>query len=329
MNQIVTVILLIIALAVGSQMSPYFLDAGYLLKKTSMEVPIAIMAIALTFVIIGGHIDLSVATGTVLVSVIAARSFDELHLPMAMVVVVALSCGALLGAFNGLLVVWLRIPSLVATLGTLALFRGLSKILIEERTIRGFPDWFLGLHQAKLLGTIPLPVIVMLGLAIIAAIVLRFTTFGRTVIAIGTSEPAARYSALPTARTTMLLFVISGVAMGVAALANIAQIGSVDYKGLPGGELIAITAVVLGGTSIFGGRGSVLGTVLAMFLLVVVRSALGMRNVQVENQLPIIGTLLIVAVAIADLPAKLLARLKARRRNIEGTGTKPGATIHA
>ncbi len=320
MKYLVTLIFISIALIVGSQISPKFLDANYLLAKLSLDVPIAILSIAMTYVIISGHIDLSVASGTVLVSVVAAMSMEQWQLSMPIVALIAIATGLLLGLFNGLLVVKLRLPSLVATLGTLALFRGVSKILIQERAINDFPDVIFDLNDYMVFPKLiqesfegfPLPVIFMLILALIAGIILRFTTFGRTVYAIGTNESAARYSGLPTKRTTIVVFMISGFAMSMAALANMAQLGNVDYKALPGGELVVITAVVLGTTSIYGGSGSVLGTVLAMFLLVIVRSALGMRNIQVENQLPIIGGLLILAVAISQLPAKIAAILKSR-----------------
>lgn len=316
----ITLALLVVALAIGAAMSPAFLDAAYLLDKTSFYMPIAFAALTMTLVIITGNIDLSVASGTVLVAVAAALAFEQWSLPMGVVIPLALALGTLLGLFNGLLITRLRLPSLVVTLGTLALFRGLAQVLIEERTVRGFPAWFVGIDYVKI-GIVPLPLVLFLAAAAVLAVLLRRTTFGRSLFAIGTNESAARFAGIPTDRVKLLVFALSGLAMGIGALILMSQIRTIDHKQMRGWELVAITAVVLGGTSIFGGRGGMLGTVLAMLLLVVVRSAMGMSNIKAENQLAVIGTLLIVSVLLTNLSTQ---GRWARRR------TRPtGGTVHA
>ncbi|HEY7088872.1 MAG TPA: ABC transporter permease [Tepidisphaeraceae bacterium] len=307
-----TFALLIVALCIGGAMSPHFLDASYLLDKTSYFIPLGFTALAMTFVIISGNIDLSVASGAVLVAVLSAIVFERFHLPMPVIMLVAILLGALLGLFNGILICFLGLPSLVVTLGTLALYRGLAQVLIGERTIKGFPDWFVGIDYVKIAGMVPMPLILFLITAAIMGFILQRTTFGRCVFAIGTNEDATRYSAINTNRIKLAVFVISGISMGVAALVLISEIRTVDHKQLRGGELLAITAVVLGGTNIFGGRGSILGTVLALLLLVVVRSAMGVANVRAENQLAVIGTLLIASVLLSDIMTRLLARKRLR-----------------
>jgi rhamnose transport system permease protein len=311
--EMMTIVLLVAALCIGHAMSPRsFLDAAYLLDKTSFFIPIGFTALAMTFVIISGNIDLSVASGTVLVAVMSAIAFERFGLPMPMVIAVSLLLGALLGLFNGLLICFLGLPSLVVTLGTLALYRGLAQVLIGERTIKGFPDWFVGIDYVKIAGIMPIPLILFLVAAAVMGFVLRRTTFGRCVFAIGTNEDATRYSAINTNGIKLAVFVISGISMGIAALILISEIRTVDHKQLRGGELLAITAVVLGGTNIFGGRGSILGTVLALLLLVVVRSAMGVANVRAENQLAVVGTLLVVSVLLSELMTRLLARKRLR-----------------
>jgi rhamnose transport system permease protein len=331
--QTITFILLIIALLVGAGMSEYFLDAEYLLDQTSLSIRVGFMALAMTFVIIAGQIDLSVGSGALLVSVVAASAYAN-HWPMPVVILLAIVCGLLLGLFNGLLVAYLNLPSLVVTLGTLALYRGLAQGWIGDGKITGFPDWFTGIDYIKFFktnviysegkfqtipalgGLVPLPLIVFLATSVIAGLVLVRTTFGRKVFAIGTNESAARYSAINTARVKLAVFVLSGLSMGIAALVEMSRIRTVDQKQFRSDELLAITAVVLGGTSIFGGRGSILGTVLALLLLVVVRCALGVAEVKIENQMAIIGSLLIASVLLTDMLGRIWV---AERRTTGGT----------
>ncbi len=308
-----TVLLLVVALSVGTLMSRQFLDLTYLLDKTSLYVPVGFMALSMTFVIVAGQIDLSVASGAVLVMVASARAY-ELGAPMAAVVPMALLLGMTLGLINGLITVALRLPSLVVTLGTLALYRGLAQVLVGERTIGGFPSWFIGVDYIKLLRLLPAPVILLMAASVVAGISLRFTTFGRKVVAIGTNEEAARYSGVHVARVKMAVFVLSGLSMGIAALIMMSMLRTVDHKQFRGGELVAITAVVLGGTSIRGGRGSIFGTALALGLLVVVRSAMGVANVRAENQLAVVGTLLVGAVVLSGVLSKYLASTQSKRR---------------
>ena len=310
----ITLLLLVVSIIIGSVMSPYFLDVEYLLDKTSEIIPVGFLALAMTFIIISGNIDLSVASGSVLTAVTCAIAFEN-GLPMPLVIVLALLLGSALGLFNGLLVTRLKLPSLVVTLGTLALYRGLAQVLIGERAIRGFPSWFAGVDYVKL-SIIPLPLILMIVMAILAHVILTWTTFGRRVYAIGTNESASFYSGINTKRTKLLIFTLSGLCMGIAALL-LMSMRPVDYKQLRGGELLAITAVVLGGTSIVGGRGRILGTILAILLLVCVTSAMGVANVRVENRLAVIGALLVGAVLLTDLTGWLFAH---SRKKLEVSG---------
>lgn len=314
----ITFILLVITLIIGASVSDRFLHAEYLLDKTSEIVPIGFLALAMTFVIISGNIDLSVASGAVLTAVASAMAFRA-GLPMGATIILALVIGTLLGLFNGLLITLLKLPSLVVTLGTLALYRGLAQVLIKEGSIWTFPEWFRSVDYLKA-GIVPAPLIMLLISACIAGFVLRCTTFGRRIYAIGTNESASLYSGVNVDRNKLIVFAISGFAMGVAALL-LMSMRAVDYKQLRGGELLAITAVVLGGTSIFGGRGGIVGTVLAILLLVAVTSAMGMANVRTENRLAVIGGLLIGAVLLTDLMNRLFAA-----RRTKSPSTQPGAT---
>lgn len=305
---LITLGLILIALLIGAASSPDFRSASYLLSKTSIYVPIGILALAMTLVITAGQIDLSVGSGAVLTMVICALAFQA-GLPMWAVVPLALVVGTLLGVLNGLLVGYLRLPSLVVTLATLALYRGVAQMLMGEGTVGKFPSWFTGVDYVTL-GGFPVPFITLVALTVLTAIILGKTTLGRRIMALGTNESATRYSGIDVRRLKLTVFAISGLSMGVAALFQTSQIGVVDYKQFVSAELFAITAVVLGGTSIFGGRGTALGTFLAMLLLVVVRSALGINQVRTEYQLTIIGGMLILSVLMTNL----LVAMTSRRR---------------
>jgi rhamnose transport system permease protein len=312
MPELFTALLLVVALVIGASTSSAFLDANYLLSSRAGDLlPTALLAVAMTFVIVGGHIDLSVGSGAVLVMVVCALLYRDAGVPMGAIVVLAPLVGAMLGLFNGLLVTRLKLPSLVVTLGTLALFRGVAMVLIGEESISRFPAWFSGIDYREVAGLQALPMLAFIVFAIGAGCVLRFTTLGRKVYAVGTNEAAARFSGIRTERVTLGLFVFSGVAMGLAALLKMSIITSASYKHFLGGELTAITAVVLGGTSIAGGRGGMLGTVLAVLLLLAVSTVLGINRVSAQNELAIVGALLIGSVIVNDR----LARLLGGRRN--------------
>lgn len=301
--------LLILALAIGASTSARFLDVNFLLgDKFEFVAPVAFLALAMTFVIIAGQIDLSVGSGAVLVLVASGLLYRDAKLPMWLLMFFAPLMGALLGAFNGALVVGLRLPALVVTLGTLALYRGLAQVLMGEASVGGFPTWFTGIGRRLVLGYDVTLFIVFAVVAVIAGVVLKYSTFGRKVYAIGTNESAARYSGIATGRIKMVVFILSGVSMGLAAIVSAVANGNISYKYFRSDELTAITAVVLGGTSIHGGRGGIVGTVLAVLLVVAVQSAMTMNYVLPENRLAVFGTLLVGSVVVNDLIGRFQRR---------------------
>lgn len=302
----ITVLLAAIALLIGGYFAPNLLDVTYLLGKTGPSIPIGILALSMTLVIVAGQIDLSVASGTVLCAVVAGLAYQA-GAGMGVVIPLALVTGLALGAINGVLVGYLKLPALVVTLGTLALYRGVAQVLIGNDTVRDLPDWFIDAYDLAW-GPIPLPLTVLVGVGLVMAFVLGKTTLGRRLAVVGTNEAAARYAAVNVARTKLVVFLISGLFMGLAAVVLMSQLNMANHLQLKGGELLAITAVVLGGTAISGGRGTVVGTVLAFLLLVVVDSAMGMNNLRAEYKLAIIGALLVLAVVLSDVTGRLKTR---------------------
>lgn len=298
--EIVTFFVLILAFVVSSNLSPYFLDLEYLFDSTSLFMEIGILALAMTLVIISGNIDLSVASGLALVGAIAALLHVKLGLPMILVIPLSLGTGCLLGLFNGLLVTRLKLPSLTVTLGTLALYRGIAQILMGDHSVSGFPSWFLGADFIKVGGLVPLPLILFGVLALVSGVLLHQTVFGRHVFAIGTNEAAARYSGMPVDRVKLTAFVLSGLAMGIGALLMLSRLGVARYDLALGNELAVITAAVLGGVHIFGGRGRIIGVVLALFVIGFLREGMGVANISSESQLVVIGCLLLFSVALGN-----------------------------
>lgn len=289
----VTFVLLLAAFGVGAVLSPYFLDAAYLLRSSTLYVEAGILALGMTFIIVSGNIDLSVASNLTLSACLCAKMAAS-GMPMELAAALTLALASLLGLFNGLVVVLARLPSFVVTLATMAIYRGVAQILLGPGS-QAFPEAFKGVEKFRL-GGVPVSLLALLGLAVCAGLVLHRTVLGRWVVGVGANEEAARYAGLPVARTKLLVFSIAGFTAGLAGLHIGSRLGYARFDHANGLELDVITAVVLGGASIFGGRGTVLGSVLALFLVALLRIGMGVANVKAEYQLAIIGALLVLAV---------------------------------
>jgi len=300
----ITLAILLIVAAVSAACSREFRDAAYLLDRSSEYMEIGVMALAMTLVIISGNIDLSVASGLALIACAMGRLAQQ-GVPMGWNVAAAMLLGAILGLFNGLLVTRLKLPALTVTLGTLALYRGIAQILLGDESASYFPEWFVGIDYRRVHDVIPAPLIIFLSLAVIFAVLLHCTVSGRCVYAIGTNERAARFSGIRVDRVKLLVFLISGLMMAVGAMMMTSRLGLARHDHAMGYELIVITAVVLGGCDIFGGRGSIVGTVVALFLLCVVQIAMGLKDFRPQTKLVVQGALLVVAVLLTNLTARL------------------------
>jgi rhamnose transport system permease protein len=263
--------------------------------------PILLIALPMTMVIITGEIDLSVASTVALTSVV----FGVLHregVPIPAAAVLALLGAAVCGAFNGILVTRVGLPSLAVTIGTLALYRGIAVGLLGTTAITDWPESWTDLAKNKL-GTSMIPVVVIpiVALAVLFAVLLHFTSFGRGVYAIGLSKEAARFSGVNVDRTKLVLFTLSGLVSGLAGIYFTLRYGSARGDNANGMELKVIAAVLLGGVSIFGGRGAIPGVLGGVFLIGVIGSALRLDDYS-DNVIQIItGILLIVSVVAPSL----------------------------
>src|SRR3569623_1970921 len=288
-----TVILLILEPIVASVFWPQSLDLGYILSTFTLTAPLALMALVLTLVIIAGEIDLSPASSMALTACVLA-AVPQAGVPFPLSVLICVGLGFLLGLFNAFLVVFLRLPSLIATIGTLTFYRGLALVLAGDASIK-FPDWYMGLNLATIAG-IPVPDLFVALAAILLALLLSATIFGRQIYQTGTNEVAAQHAGIRTRMIKTTLFVSLGVVSALAGMMFTSQLGTVRYDLGLGGELQMVLMAMLGGTYIFGGRGSILGTFLAAWLLSIMTNAKNTASWLPATQFCLLGVLLIVSI---------------------------------
>jgi rhamnose transport system permease protein len=273
--------------------------------------PILLIALPMTLVMITGEIDLSVGSMVGLASVVTGASVQA-GIPFEVAALLALLVGVVGGAFNGFLVTTVGLPSLAVTIGTLALFRGLAVGVLGTTAVTDFPEMWTALAKAKIAGTtIPYIMVPFLVLLVVFVVILHFTPFGRGIYAIGLSKDAARFSGIHVERTKFLLFVLSGLVSAFAGIYFTLRFGSARGDNATGLELQVIAAVVLGGVSVFGGRGQIYGVVAAVLLIGVLSSALRLANVTSDVINVITGALLVLSVVGASILTWLQ---RARRR---------------
>ncbi len=305
----IPIFLFIATFVLAAAKNRYFLDFGYLLETTSLFAEGALLVIAMSFIIVAGQIDLSVGAMMALVAC-AFGKLLQLGLPMPLAILAALGLGAVLGSINGALVAYLKLPSFLVTLGTMALFRGAAQAMLASQSV-ALPPNFVGIDRQVLAFIhLPIPLFIVLIFALLGGLALHFTHFGKRLFAIGTNEAAARYAGIRVARAKVGIFVISGVLAAVAGMMIDSRLAVARYDHGKGLELEVITATVLGGVSIAGGKGSLGGALIAYALIAVVRTALGLANANAEIQLTVLGTLLILAVGVNRV---LESRTGARR----------------
>ncbi|QGP91602.1 Autoinducer 2 import system permease protein LsrD [Neomoorella glycerini] len=295
-----TILFLILSFVISSFLTPYFTDIEFLLNSTSLYVEFGLIALVLTLVMIAGEIDLSVAASMTFVACVTAQLFHH-GVRMEWALVIGIVFGAILGAINGLLVTKTGLTSLIVTIGTMALYRGLAQVLIGDNSLGNFPDWFVGIDKRYIFDVIPVPFLLFIVMAVVMEAILRLTFFGRQIYAIGTNSEAAKYSAVNTNKVKMILFTLVGLVAGIAGILSMSRLEIARYNIGLGGELDIITIVLLGGTSINGGSGSITGTFMSFFILMILRTGMLLANVKRFDQLAIIGAVLIFAMIVSNL----------------------------
>ena len=279
-----------------------FFTLGNLFEIVRLSVELGLLAVALTPVIVSGGIDLSVGSMMGLAAVLFGAAYHDWGLPLPAAAMVALLAGCAGGALNAVLIARFNIPPLIVTLGTFSLFRGIAEGLTHGAVnYTNFPARFLSLGQGYLWGVIPTQLLLFLAILSVYAIVLHRSVVGRALYVIGFTAGGARYAGIPVARRVGALYLLSGLVSSVAAIVYVAHLGQAKSDAGSGYELDAITAVVLGGTSVFGGRGTLWGTVLGLSALSILRNGLHLAALPSELTGVLTGTLLIVTIAIDRL----------------------------
>lgn len=296
--EMMTLVLLFVAFGAATRLSPFFADATFILESATFYVEYALIALVLTLIIISGEIDLSPAAMMAFSACVFAALFQA-GLPIGVAMAASVVTGALMGAFNGMLVLWFQLPSIIVTIGTLTLYRGLAQVLAGDRSISGFPGWFIGIDWKYWFG-VPIPVVIFVAAAIVLGVFLALTVTGRQIYQIGTSPEAARHAGIRVRRIKMGLFVLLGITSSVAGMLTASRLASVRYDMATGGELQMVLMVMLGGTYIFGGRGSIAGTFLAAWLLIVIATGMNVANIPITSQLIVMGLLLIVSIVATN-----------------------------
>jgi rhamnose transport system permease protein len=303
--------ILVVIVALNLANSPYYLGVENIVNLFQLEIEKIIVALMMTLIIINGEIDLSVASVMGLAACVMAWLFQMgVALPWALLA--ALASGALAGLFNGFWVAYVGLPSLAVTLAGLIGYRGAARILVEDRAIGGYPRWFDDLGQQPLLGPLTLSILIFLALFAIIAVVLHGSALGRLTYVMGNSLEAARYSGVRTKRVKLILFVASGLVAALAGLLYAARLGSVRGDMAQGFELDIITIVLLGGVSIFGGSGNLVGVGLSIFVILNLRNGMGLANITGNTQTSVIGALLILSVLVPNMAQLIHNRVRGR-----------------
>lgn len=300
--ELAALVVVLVALVIFfSVRSPYFLTGDNLLNILTAIAVTGIVAVPATMLLIAAQVDLSVGSGAAFCGIILATQAPSLGLGPALLLAVV--AGIVVGAVNGFLVTVVNVNSLITTLGTLAVLRGFTQLLADGQTeiVPGFEV----LGTARPFLNIPLPVLIFALVVALGAFAMRYTRFGRSLYAIGANPVAARLVGIRTRGVLFTGFVLSGLAVALAGLILTSQLSAASPTAATGLELTVVTAVVLGGASLAGGRGTVLGTVLGLVIIGVLNNGLVLLNVSSFWQDVARGTLLILAVSFDQLRQRL------------------------
>jgi len=304
--------LILLDVFVNTRLTPFFLDSNNLSRTSSDFMEIGLMMLPMVFIIITGNIDLSVASNMGM----SASFMGFLHnmgINIWVAALAGLMLGTLGGFLNGFLIARVKLPALVVTLGTYAFYRGIAYGFLGDQAARGYPEAFTYFGQGKVFGTlVPFSVALFIVMAVIFGLVLHRTIFGRYLYSIGNNENATNYSGVPVAKIKFIIYTLSGFMAALAGLILAARFGSTRPDIGTGLELAVITAVVLGGVDINGGKGTMLGAVLSLLLIGLMRFGMGLLNIQGQVQGIAIGLLLILSILMPNLIRSFALKLNWR-----------------
>jgi rhamnose transport system permease protein len=296
-QEVILLLILVLGVLILSTQNERFLQVDNMLNQGRLLAEVALVALPMTLIIITGGIDLSVGSTFGLSAVILGYTWQQLGLPLEVAIIAALITGALCGFVNGLFIVRVGVPPLIMTLATLSLYRGMALGISQARQARGFPEWFYQLGQKDFAG-MPTQLWLVIIATIIVGILLARTAFGRSIYAIGNNEVGSRFSGIPVDRYKLYIYTFSGFMAGLAGYIFVSRVSTTRSDMGTGLELDAISAVVLGGTSIFGGSGNIAGTLIGLVLIQLLKNGLALSGVKGDATIVVVGTVLILAILV-------------------------------
>jgi ribose transport system permease protein len=290
---------LVILMALFSLASPYFFTFRNITNIINQNTYFIIVAIALSFVMIGGGIDLSVGYQMSLVGVVTAMLMMVYHLPVWLAVLLGLVLGTCLGLVNGLIVTNIKVFPLIATLATSIIFQGLSYLISKANTFRSYPDEFLSLTRGKVLG-LPVDVLLTLLIAIVVSIIYTETVYGFRLIALGGNEEASRLAGINTRRMKISIYAVCGFLTAVGTMVMISKANTTNASFGPGTEFICLTALIVGGVSFMGGEGNIPAIIVGVFILAVLGNGMQLAGWGTYAQFIVRGLILLGAVMFGE-----------------------------
>lgn len=299
----------VVTIVVNALLSPFYLGLDNFVNLFWLSNEKIIVALIMTFIIITGEIDLSVASVMGFAAAVMA-TLHEAGSPFLLAILAGLLAGGLAGLVQGLVITRFGLPSLVVTLAGLIGFRGGARVLMEDQSVGDFPAWFDTMGQQKIVGPFPVALFLFAAGLVIAWVILQRNALGRQVYVIGNNAEVARFSGVDVDAIKLRLFTTSGLVAGLAGILFAARLGSVRGSLAEFYELDIITMVLLGGVSIFGGVGSMLGVALAIFAVLNIRNGLGLANVDGIIQTGVVGLLLIGSVLVPNLVQRFRSRFE-------------------
>jgi rhamnose transport system permease protein len=307
------ILILGVVVTLNSLNATNYLSVGNQINLFTLSIEKVIVALTMTFLIINGEIDLSAPSIMGLAACLVAYLFST-GMDMQTAILIALLAGVVAGLFNGFWVAIVGLNSLVVTLAMLIAYRGLARVLLEDRSISRFPDWFNTLGQKPLLGPFPLSLLIFFGLFILFLVILQYSGFGRSIYVIGNNKDVARYAGVRVPRVKIWLYVASGLVSAIAGLLLAARLGAVRGDLALGFELDIVTMALLGGVSIFGGSGTLYGVFLSIMIILNIRNGMSLANFSGHFQTGVIGLLLIFSVLGPNIGNQIIDAIKRRQR---------------
>ncbi len=306
--------LLLLSLAISMSLSHSFRDMAYLLKTTTRYMELGMTALTMTMIVAAGMIDLSVPATMCCSATVAALAFHA-GAPMYLAISFGLLTGLLCGLINGVLIAYLNLPAMIVTIGTMSVFRGISQIFIGDKSLGKFPAWFNSIEKIPVFmigkARFGVTILAFILIAFLFYLLLHQTSFGRKVLAVGANEQVAIYSSVNTRRVKMTLFLLSGFVSAIAGLLTMSRLLLVRYDMNLHAEIDVVAMVLLGGAEISGGSGSIIGTFIAVLLVIILKTGLIVANITSDAQMFMMGLILLLSVIIPNT-GKLVQQFKDR-----------------